>query len=101
MADNFEGIDWGRLKEFCKLLRSLKNKKSWVYIYGYCVAMIAEPYRTFWVCRVCYENKWSRDKPIHEIIFLISGAIKHLMLDRPGHRRNCKGGTVTIELAPG
>ena len=101
MDDNFDGIDWTRLREYCKPLRTLKNKKSWVYEYGYRVALLKDPSRTFWVCRVCYNNRWSRDKIVHEATLSTLGALKHMALNRPGHRRDRRGNVATSERAPG
>jgi hypothetical protein len=39
LQDNFEGIDWSRLKKYCKPPRTQKQKKSWVYKHGYRVVL--------------------------------------------------------------
>jgi hypothetical protein len=67
MADNFSGIDWQRLPQYCKPLRTQKHKKSWVYNYGYRVALRTNMNRIFWIWRACHQNKWMGDKSIHEI----------------------------------
>jgi hypothetical protein len=31
LMDDFEGIDWGRLRKYMKPLSSQKSRKSWIY----------------------------------------------------------------------
>jgi hypothetical protein len=90
-ADNFDSIDWGRLKQYCKPVRTLKNKKSWVYDYGYRVALRSDMSRIFWVCKICHVAKSTRANPIVETTSSTSGALRHLRKDLPGHRRNANG----------
>ncbi|KAK1912624.1 hypothetical protein P3342_004560 [Pyrenophora teres f. teres] len=56
-ADNFDGIDWSRLKGFIRPPRTYAQRKSWVYDYGYRVALLSNPERIFFVCRECHQNK--------------------------------------------
>ena len=56
-ADNFDGIDWSRLKGFIRPPRTYAQRKSWVYNYGYRVALLSNPERVFFVCRECHQNK--------------------------------------------
>ncbi|KAK1914207.1 hypothetical protein P3342_007453 [Pyrenophora teres f. teres] len=58
-ADNFDGIDWSRLKGFIRPPRTYAQRKSWVYDYGYRVALLSNPERIFFVCRECHQNKSS------------------------------------------
>ena len=53
-ADNFNDIDWSRLPLYCKPVATQKQRKSWVYRYGYRVALIKDPDRLFFVCRYCH-----------------------------------------------
>jgi hypothetical protein len=52
-ADNFEGIDWARLSQFTKPLATQKQRKSWVYRYGYRVTMLKTPTSKWFVCKYC------------------------------------------------
>jgi hypothetical protein len=42
LIDDFEGIDWGRLRKYMKPLSSQKSRKSWIYRYGYRVALLKD-----------------------------------------------------------
>jgi hypothetical protein len=57
MSDNFEGINWTRLKKYCKPLRTQKRTKSWVYKWGYRVALLKDMSRIYWICRDCHQRK--------------------------------------------
>jgi hypothetical protein len=56
-ADNFDGIDWSRLKGYIQPPRTYTQRKSWVYDYSYRVALLSNPERVFFVCRECHKNK--------------------------------------------
>jgi hypothetical protein len=101
MAYKFDGNDWGRLKPFCKPLRTLKNKKSWVCSYGYRVALRSDMSRHFWVCKLCHTINSTRDKHIHKATHSTSGALKHLRPDRPGHRRDATGELTSVQPCKG
>jgi hypothetical protein len=49
LKDGFEGIDWTRLPQYMKPLASVRTKRSWVYRYGWRVALIKDPDRIFFV----------------------------------------------------
>ena len=53
-ANNFDGIDWSRLKGYIRPPRTYTQRKSWVYDYGYRVALLSNPERVFFVCRKCH-----------------------------------------------
>jgi hypothetical protein len=95
IADNFSGIDWQRLPQYCKLLRTQKHMQSWVYNYGYPVALRTNMNRIFWICQVCHQNKWIGDKSIHKMTASTSGAIKHMGIKKALHNRDNKGNIVT------
>jgi hypothetical protein len=57
LEDNFDGIDWARLPQYTKPLASQRSKRSWVYRHGYCVALLKDLSRLFFVCRYCHERK--------------------------------------------
>ncbi|KAF1938976.1 hypothetical protein EJ02DRAFT_307570, partial [Clathrospora elynae] len=111
-VDNFEGINWNKLQQYCKPMRTLKGKKSWVFNYGYRVALqrsaeqVADKQeRTFFVCHWCHQNTASSG--IVEFSTATSSAAKHLGLDRRGHYLSkhgkkvamLPGGQSTIETA--
>ncbi|KAI1522813.1 Dimer-Tnp-hAT domain containing protein, partial [Pyrenophora tritici-repentis] len=47
LMDDFEGIDWGRLRMYIKPLSSQKSRKSWIYRYGYRVALLKDPSKLY------------------------------------------------------
>jgi hypothetical protein len=57
LVDDFTGIDWMRLKQYCRPPRTQKRKKSWVYKWGYRVALGTDMERTFWICHDCHQRK--------------------------------------------
>jgi hypothetical protein len=59
LMDDFERIDWGRLRQYMKPLSSQKSRKSWIYRYGYRVALLKDPSKLYFVCRHCYEHKYT------------------------------------------
>ena len=83
-ADNFDGIDWSRLPAFTVPTRTLKQRKSWVWQYGYRVALRADPTRTYFVCRYCHQRK--AGDSVAEVTKATSSASAHLALNKPGHR---------------
>lgn len=88
-ADNFDGIDWKRLPRFMKPLRTLKRNKSWVYQYGYRVASLREPNRTYFVCKYCHQRKIFCT--YLEVTKSTSNAINHLAQKLPGHGYDRRG----------
>jgi hypothetical protein len=44
-ADNFSGIDWQRLRGYCKPVATKKQRKSWIYRYGYRVTSLSDSSR--------------------------------------------------------
>ncbi|KAF2830926.1 hypothetical protein CC86DRAFT_464121 [Ophiobolus disseminans] len=56
-ANDFNVIDWLRLPRHMKPLATQKQKKSWVYLHGYCVVLRKQPDRVFFVCRYCHDHK--------------------------------------------
>jgi hypothetical protein len=86
-ADNFEGIDWPCLPLYCKPVATQKQRKSWVYRYGYRVALIKDPDRLFFVCRYCHQHKWidAGQGGIYETTLSTSTSARHLEQLRRGH----------------
>ncbi|KAG9185089.1 hypothetical protein G6011_03036 [Alternaria panax] len=48
-TDNYDGIQWEAIKQYIKPLRTQKRQPSWIYKYGYRVASLKNPKRTFFV----------------------------------------------------
>jgi hypothetical protein len=57
LQDNFEGIDWSRLKKYCKPPRTQKQKISWVYKHGYRVVLCNNMEMIFFICPACHLSK--------------------------------------------
>ncbi|KAI1567826.1 Dimer-Tnp-hAT domain containing protein, partial [Pyrenophora tritici-repentis] len=86
LMDDFEGIDWGRLRMYIKPLSSQKSRKSWIYRYGYRVALLKDPSKLYFVCRYCYEHKYTdTGVGIYETTLSTSSAQRHLELPKRGH----------------
>jgi hypothetical protein len=87
LEDGFEGIDWTRLPRYMKPLASVRTKRSWVYRYGWRVALIQDPDRVFFVCRYCHEHKIidCGGAGIYETTKAPSSAARHLEEKRRGH----------------
>jgi hypothetical protein len=57
LEDTFEGIDWSRLQRYMKPLASARARRSWVYRYGWRIALLKDPDRVFFVCQYCHEHR--------------------------------------------
>jgi hypothetical protein len=96
-VDDFEGINWSKLRRFEKPSRTLTGKKSWVFKHGYRVALrrtaaevsAGQPERTYFVCRWCHNNTVSGG--IVEVSTATSSAAKHLGTNKRGHRITLRG----------
>jgi hypothetical protein len=49
LEDGFEGLDWARLPQYMKPMASQRQKKSWIYRYGYRVALRKDPSRLYFI----------------------------------------------------
>jgi hypothetical protein len=87
LEDDFEGIDWTRLPQYMKLLASVRTKRSWVYCYGWRVALIKDPDRIFFVCCHCHKHKIidCRGSGIYETTKAPLSAVHHLKEKRHSH----------------
>lgn len=96
-ADNYDGINWDKLARYQVPRRTLTGKKSWVFQYGYRVALkqapaqleANEPERTFFVCRWCHQN--TPASSVIEVTDATSSVAKHLGRQRRGHRLTARG----------
>jgi len=70
-----------------KPLASVRTKRSWVYRYGWHVALIKDLDRIFFVCRYYHEHKLIKcgARGIYETIKAPSSAVRHLKEKRRGH----------------
>lgn len=102
-VDDFKGIDWARLPRFQTPLRTLKQKKSWVFRYGYRVALRKDLERTFFICKYCHQRKILDVSGIGmaEVTYATSSASAHLATDKPGHRLTKLGTVLKLMLKGG
>jgi hypothetical protein len=92
LEDNFDGIDWDRLKLYTKPVTTYLHKKSWVYRHGYRVVHRKDPTRIFWICHWCHKHKLTDiSKGVYNTTSACSAAMRHLSEDRPGHRIHAPG----------
>jgi len=87
LEDDFEGINWARLPRYMKPLASVRTKRSWVFQYGWRVALIKDPVRIFSVCCFCHEHKVidCRGGGIYETTKAPLSVARHLEEKRRGH----------------
>jgi hypothetical protein len=93
LEDNFDGIDWTRLPKYMKPVAESRQRKSWIYLYGFRVALLKDPNRIYFVCRYCHERKFidAGCGGIFETTRAVSAAARHLMEQRPGHSHQAPG----------
>jgi hypothetical protein len=55
-ADNFNDIIWLRLPGYRTPLAPQKHKKSWIYVFGYCINSTASQLssKVYFVCKICH-----------------------------------------------
>ncbi|RYN15529.1 hypothetical protein AA0113_g12768 [Alternaria arborescens] len=99
--DRHDGLDWAHIPRFMKPLRTLKGRKSWVFEHGYRIALIADPQRTFWICRHCYKHQRFEGKQALEVTLSTTAAITHMAQNRVGHRLNRQGQLAKAALPRG
>lgn len=87
-VDNFDGIDWARLPHFQKPARTLKQRKSWIFRYGYRLALRVDPTRTFFLCKYCHQHRLydATGVGLSEITQATTSASHHLAITKTGHR---------------
>jgi hypothetical protein len=56
-ADYFAGIDWARLPQFTKPLATQKQRKNWVYPYGYRVTLLNASTSKWFVGKYCHQHE--------------------------------------------
>lgn len=100
--DNFEGIDWDRIPEFMKPLRTQKHKKSWIYKHGYRVCLRRAPDQIYFICAYCHQHKIiDRGRcGKYNVTLSTSAAGSHLERNVKGHRYTPDGRS-KASLEPG
>jgi hypothetical protein len=99
LMDNYDGIDWSRLRRYQLPLTTHKFRKSWVYRHGYRVALRRNPACIFWVCHYCYQHKATdTGRGIFNTTASISAAARHLADEKPGHSILAPGKTLKLKL---
>jgi hypothetical protein len=70
-----------------KTILSQHQKKSWIYRYGYRVALQSNPQRIYFVCRYCHQHKLidAGVTKVYETTNSTSSANRHLGESRRGH----------------
>jgi hypothetical protein len=86
-ADNFDGIDWTRLLAFIAPVKTQKQKKSWIYCYGYRVALWRAYTKIWFVCKYCYEHKVidARSSGLFDVSSATTAASTYLQQNLRGH----------------
>ncbi|KAG9375563.1 hypothetical protein A1F94_013852 [Pyrenophora tritici-repentis] len=94
LEDNYDGIDWGRLKLYTKPITTHQHKRSWIYRHGYRVALLKDPTRVFFICHWCFKHKLTDiGIGIYNTSAAVSSAARHLSEQKPGHRLVAPGKT--------
>lgn len=83
LEDQFDGINWQRLRLYMKPLSSARARKSWVFKYGWRVALLKDPDRIFFVCFYCHKHKALGG--VYETTRAPSAAARHLEEKKRGH----------------
>jgi hypothetical protein len=97
--DTYDGLDWSRLKKYQLPLIIYKYKKSWVYRYGYRVALRSCLSRISWVCHYCYKRKFMDiGRGVFYTTSSISAASRHLAEEKPSHNIVAPGKTPKAQL---
>jgi hypothetical protein len=93
LMDNFEGLDFSLSPCYIHpaLLQSLR--KSWIYRYGWRVALLRDPSKLYFVCRYCYGHKITPTSRIYETTRSTTVAAQHLEEQKHGHDQNPPGKT--------
>jgi hypothetical protein len=86
-GDNFEDIDWERLRGFMKPLTTQRHVKSWIFRHGYPVVERKDPSRAWFVCEYCHTHKVidSGGGGMFDVTRATTAAATHLSQQRRGH----------------
>jgi len=96
--DDYEGIDWSRLPEFQKPFKDLRRVNSFIWQHGYRIqertASKTGEKKVYWECKYCHQHRIPKGR--FESRKSTSGAVRHLAINKPGHRLSEAG---PIELS--
>ncbi|KAI1668043.1 Dimer-Tnp-hAT dimerization containing protein [Pyrenophora tritici-repentis] len=93
LMDDFEGLDFSLLPRYVRLASSQSSRKSWIYRYGWRVALLRDPSKLFFVCRYCYDHKMTPMSGIYETTRSTTAAARHLEEQKRGHGQSPPGKT--------
>ena len=93
LMDDFEGLNFSLLPRYVRLASSQSSRKSWIYRYGWRVALLRDPSKLFFVCRYCYDHKITPISGIYETTRSTTAAARHLEEQKRGHGQNPPGKT--------
>jgi hypothetical protein len=76
-----------------KLLVLQHYQKSWIYCYGYCIALLKNPACLYFVCQYCHEHTYidTGYRGVFKTMRLPSAAARHLEEQRPGRGYHTPG----------
>ncbi|KAI2484851.1 Dimer-Tnp-hAT domain containing protein [Pyrenophora tritici-repentis] len=93
LMDDFEGLDFSLLPRYVRPASSQSSRKSWIYRYGWRVALLRDPSKLFFVCRYCYDYKMTPMSGIYETTRSTTAAARHLEEQKRGHGQSPPGKT--------
>ncbi|KAA8623745.1 Dimer-Tnp-hAT domain-containing protein [Pyrenophora tritici-repentis] len=93
LMDDFEGLDFSLLPRYVRPASSQSSRKSWIYRYGWRVALLRDPSKLFFVCRYCYDHKMTPMSGIYETTRSTTAAARHLEEQKRGHGQSPPGKT--------
>jgi hypothetical protein len=87
LEGDFDGINRSRLPRYIKPVASQRSRRSWIYRYGYRVALLKDPSRIFFVCHYCHKHKVidAGGGGIYETTRSTSTSQRHLEEQKRGH----------------
>jgi hypothetical protein len=108
-GDNFDGIEWERLRGFIKTFATQRRKQSWIFKHGYRVVEGKNPFKVWFVYKYCYTHKviHAGGSGIFDVTKATSAAAAHLsqqkrrpMLSKDGVKRlQHSGGQLSLRQA--
>jgi hypothetical protein len=94
LEDNFDDIDWICLSGYIKPLTLSQATRSWVYRHGWCVTLLKDPDRIFFVCRYCHKHRHKGS--VYEATRSPTSAARHLEERKHGHGHQAPGKAVVV-----
>ncbi|KAF1936116.1 hypothetical protein EJ02DRAFT_459812 [Clathrospora elynae] len=79
VEDNYKGFDWSCYPNHCKPPTTLSSQASWVYNYGYRIALHSNLSKILWICHYCYRHKYTiLGRGVLDVSSLLSSPARHL-----------------------